>query len=149
MKCSRNFLIQSMVFTIFHRGWGPDLPRLRMAMDGVDFVIHAAALKQLAGEYNPLEAVKTNVIGSQNVIDSAISAGVKRNFGFSTDKAAAPINLYGATKLTSDKLYRCKQLRGRSPYQIFCGPLQRNGQPRFGDSLFSGTSKTGCTTHHG
>ena len=79
-----------------------DLPRLRTAMEGVDFVIHAAALKQVpASEYNPFEAVKTNVIGSQNVIDSAISAGVKRVLGLSTDKAAAPINLYGATKLTS------------------------------------------------
>lgn len=83
-----------------------DLPRLRTAMAGVDYVIHAAALKQVpAAEYNPFEAVKTNVIGSQNVIDAAISAGVKRVVALSTDKAAAPINLYGATKLTSDKLF--------------------------------------------
>ena len=83
-----------------------DLPRLRTAMEGVDFVIHAAALKQVpAAEYNPFEAVKTNVIGSQNVIDAAINTGVKRVVALSTDKAAAPINLYGATKLTADKLF--------------------------------------------
>lgn len=83
-----------------------DLPRLKTAMDGVDIVIHAAALKQVpAAEYNPFEAVKTNVIGGQNVIDAAISSYVKVVIALSTDKAAAPINLYGATKLTSDKLF--------------------------------------------
>ena len=83
-----------------------DLGRLKMAMDGVDIVIHAAALKQVpTAEYNPFEAVKTNIIGGQNVIDAAISAGVKKVIALSTDKACAPINLYGATKLTSDKLF--------------------------------------------
>lgn len=83
-----------------------DLSRLKMAMKGVDYVIHAAALKQVpATEYNPFEAVKTNVLGGQNVIDAAFKAGVKRVIALSTDKAAAPINLYGATKLTSDKLF--------------------------------------------
>lgn len=83
-----------------------DLPRLERAMEGVDVVIHAAALKQVpAAEYNPFEAVKTNVIGGQNVIDASIAAGVHRVVALSTDKAAAPINLYGATKLTSDKLF--------------------------------------------
>ena len=83
-----------------------DYYRLKMAMSGVDIVIHAAALKQVpAAEYNPFEAVKTNVIGSQNVIDAALSQGVKKVIALSTDKAAAPINLYGATKLTSDKLF--------------------------------------------
>ncbi|MBN4080860.1 UDP-N-acetylglucosamine 4,6-dehydratase (inverting) [Caldithrix abyssi] len=83
-----------------------DLSRLKMAMTDVDIVIHAAALKQVpAAEYNPFEAVKTNVIGGQNVIDAAISCGVKKVIALSTDKAAAPINLYGATKLTSDKLF--------------------------------------------
>jgi len=83
-----------------------DYRRLKMAMTGVDIVIHAAALKQVpAAEYNPFEAVKTNIIGGQNVIDAAISQGVKRVIALSTDKAAAPINLYGATKLTSDKLF--------------------------------------------
>ncbi|MBL7085881.1 MAG: UDP-N-acetylglucosamine 4,6-dehydratase (inverting) [Candidatus Cloacimonetes bacterium] len=83
-----------------------DLPRLKMAMEGVDIVIHAAALKQVpTAEYNPFEAVKTNVIGGQNVIDAALESGVRKVIALSTDKAAAPINLYGATKLTSDKLF--------------------------------------------
>ena len=83
-----------------------DLPRLKTAMVGVDIVIHAAALKQVpAAEYNPFEFIKTNVLGSQNVIDAAISSCVKVVIALSTDKAAAPINLYGATKLTSDKLF--------------------------------------------
>lgn len=83
-----------------------DEKRLEMAMTGVDIVVHAAALKQVpAAEYNPFEAVKTNVIGGQNVIDASFSAGVHKVIALSTDKAAAPINLYGATKLTSDKLF--------------------------------------------
>lgn len=83
-----------------------DLSRLKMAMDGVDYVVHAAALKQVpAAEYNPFEAVKTNVIGGQNVIDAAMENNVEKVIALSTDKAAAPINLYGATKLTSDKLF--------------------------------------------
>jgi len=83
-----------------------DLPRLIRAMEGVDIVIHAAALKQVpATEYNPFEAVKTNVLGAQNVIDACFECGVKKVIALSTDKAAAPINLYGATKLTSDKLF--------------------------------------------
>jgi UDP-N-acetylglucosamine 4,6-dehydratase/5-epimerase len=83
-----------------------DLGRLKMAMNGVDYVVHAAALKQVpATEYNPFEAVKTNVLGGQNVIDAAFKNGVQKVIALSTDKAAAPINLYGATKLTSDKLF--------------------------------------------
>ena len=83
-----------------------DYERLLMAFEDIDIVIHAAALKQVpAAEYNPFEAVKTNIIGGQNVIDAAIAQGVKKVIALSTDKAAAPINLYGATKLTSDKLF--------------------------------------------
>ena len=83
-----------------------DLDRLRRAMEGIDIVIHASALKQVpAAEYNPFEAIKTNVIGAQNVIESALDTGVKRVIALSTDKAAAPINLYGASKLCSDKLF--------------------------------------------
>lgn len=83
-----------------------DLPRLHRAMHGIDYVVHAAALKQVdTGEYNPFEFVKTNVIGSQNVIEAAIDAGVKKVVALSTDKASSPINLYGATKLTADKLF--------------------------------------------
>jgi len=83
-----------------------DLDRLKRAFHGVEFVIHAAALKQVdTGEYNPMEFIKTNVLGSQNVIDASIDAGVKRVVALSTDKASSPINLYGATKLTADKLF--------------------------------------------
>ena len=83
-----------------------DYSRLKRGMKGVDILIHAAAMKQvLAAEYNPFEAVKTNILGAQNVIDAAISCGVKKVIALSTDKAAAPINLYGATKLASDKLF--------------------------------------------
>ena len=83
-----------------------DLERLKRAFHNVDFVIHAAALKQVdTGEYNPMEFIKTNVLGSQNVIDASIDAGVKRVVALSTDKASSPINLYGATKLTADKLF--------------------------------------------
>jgi UDP-N-acetylglucosamine 4,6-dehydratase/5-epimerase len=83
-----------------------DRDRLYRAFDGVDIVIHAAALKQVPScEYNPFEAIKTNVIGAQNVIDAAIDRKVKKVVALSTDKACAPINLYGATKLCSDKLF--------------------------------------------
>jgi UDP-N-acetylglucosamine 4,6-dehydratase len=83
-----------------------DRDRLRRAMHGVDVVVHAAALKQIpACEYNPFEAIQTNVIGAKNVIDAAIDAGVKRVLALSTDKAVNPINLYGATKLCAEKLF--------------------------------------------
>jgi UDP-N-acetylglucosamine 4,6-dehydratase (inverting) len=83
-----------------------DKERLLRAFEGIDIVVHAAALKQVpACEYNPFEAVKTNIIGAQNIIEAAMACGVKRVVALSTDKAAAPINLYGATKLCSDKLF--------------------------------------------
>jgi UDP-N-acetylglucosamine 4,6-dehydratase len=83
-----------------------DRDRLHRALDGVDIVVHAAALKQVpAAEYNPFEAVKTNVIGAENVINECIDREVKRVIALSTDKAANPINLYGATKLCADKLF--------------------------------------------
>jgi len=83
-----------------------DKERLNRAFHNVDYVIHAAALKQVpAAEYNPFEAVKTNILGAQNVINVAIDQGVKKVIALSTDKAANPINLYGATKLCSDKLF--------------------------------------------
>lgn len=83
-----------------------DIERLKRAFHGVDYVIHAAALKQVdTGEYNPMEFIKTNVLGSQNVIDASIEARVKKVVALSTDKASSPINLYGATKLTADKLF--------------------------------------------
>jgi len=83
-----------------------DGDRLRLAMEGIDTVVHAAALKQVpTAEYNPFECIKTNVLGAQNVIEACLDSGVRRVVALSTDKAAAPINLYGATKLCSDKLF--------------------------------------------
>lgn len=83
-----------------------DEQRVRRAMQGIDYVIHAAALKQVpAAEYNPFECIKTNVIGAQNVIEACLDSGVSGVVALSTDKAAAPANLYGATKLCSDKLF--------------------------------------------
>ncbi len=83
-----------------------DKERLIRAFSGIDIVIHAAAIKQVPiAEYNPLEAIKTNILGAANVIDAAIDCGVERVIALSTDKAANPINLYGATKLCSDKLF--------------------------------------------
>ncbi len=83
-----------------------DLGRLKLAMRGIDYVVHAAALKQVpAAEYNPMECIKTNIDGAQNVVKAAIEAKVKKVIALSTDKAANPINLYGATKLASDKLF--------------------------------------------
>ena len=83
-----------------------DEARLRRALEGIDVVVHAAALKQVpAAEYNPFECIKTNVLGAQNLIEACLDSKVERVVALSTDKAAAPINLYGATKLCSDKLF--------------------------------------------
>jgi UDP-N-acetylglucosamine 4,6-dehydratase/5-epimerase len=83
-----------------------DEARLQRALEGIDIVVHAAALKQVpAAEYNPFECIKTNVLGAQNLIEACLDKGVQRVVALSTDKAAAPINLYGATKLCSDKLF--------------------------------------------
>jgi UDP-N-acetylglucosamine 4,6-dehydratase len=83
-----------------------DYHRLHRAFEGVDFVVHAAALKQVpACEYNPMEAIKTNILGSGNVVDAALDANVERVIALSTDKAVNPINLYGATKLAAEKLF--------------------------------------------
>jgi len=83
-----------------------DKDRLHRAMDGIDYVVHAAATKIVpSAEYNPFECVKTNVIGAMNIIDVCIDRGVKKLVALSTDKASSPVNLYGATKLTSDRLF--------------------------------------------
>lgn len=83
-----------------------DRDRLYRAFDGVDYVIHAAAIKQVpAAEYNPFEAVKTNILGAQNIVEAAIDKGIKKVVALSTDKAVSPINLYGATKLAMEKLF--------------------------------------------
>ncbi len=110
---SRDELKQFEMQQVFHApcmryfiGDVRDEARLKMAMYEVDYVVHAAALKQVpAAEYNPMECIKTNVIGAQNVISAAIECGVKKVIALSTDKAANPVNLYGATKLCSDKLF--------------------------------------------
>lgn len=83
-----------------------DAERFKRACEGIDIIVHAAALKQVpAAEYNPMECIKTNIFGAENVINAALDSGVKKVVALSTDKAAAPINLYGATKLCSDKLF--------------------------------------------
>lgn len=110
---SRDELKQSEMQREFHApcmryfiGDVRDLDRLRRAMHGVDLVVHAAALKQVpACEYNPFEAVKTNILGAQHVIEAAIDCGVKQVIAISSDKAVNPVNLYGATKLCAEKLF--------------------------------------------
>tara|TARA_B100000795_G_scaffold52994_1_gene34733 strand:+ start:4436 stop:5425 length:990 start_codon:yes stop_codon:yes gene_type:complete len=83
-----------------------DIDRLKMALDKIDYVVHAAALKQVdTGEYNPFEFIKTNIMGAQNVIEASFYSKVKKIIALSTDKASSPVNLYGATKLCSDKLF--------------------------------------------
>src|ERR1035438_4169733 len=99
-----------------------DLDRLRRPMVGVDVVIHAAALKQVpACEYNPIEAIQTNVNGAKNVIEAALDNRVQRVLALSTDKAVNPINLYGATKLVSEKLFvQANAYRGGDPIRFAC-----------------------------
>ena len=97
-----------------------DKDRLMRAFTNVDYVVHAAALKQVdTGEYNPREFILTNIIGSQNVVDAAIDKGVKKVIALSTDKASSPINLYGATKLTADKLFTAANVYGASSNTLF------------------------------
>ena len=97
-----------------------DVERLKMAMYNIHFVIHAAALKHVPiAEYNPMECIKTNIYGAQNVIDAALECGVQKVIALSTDKAANPINLYGATKLASDKLFiAANNIRGGRRTQL-------------------------------
>ncbi|MFC3912167.1 UDP-N-acetylglucosamine 4,6-dehydratase (inverting) [Pseudaeromonas sharmana] len=97
-----------------------DAQRLTLAMQGVDYVVHAAALKQVpAAEYNPMECIKTNINGAENVIQAALSNQVQKVIALSTDKAANPINLYGATKLCSDKLFvAANNIAGNNPTEF-------------------------------
>ena len=94
-----------------------DAERLRRAFQGVDYIIHAAAMKHVPiAEYNPMECIKTNINGAENIINAALDSGVKKVVALSTDKAAAPINLYGATKLASDKLFiAANNMKGQNP----------------------------------
>ena len=104
-EMSQEFSKQSSVLRFFI-GDVRDQQRLNMAMKDVDYVVHAAAMKHVpAAEYNPQECIKTNIIGAENVINASIHCSVKKVIALSTDKAANPINLYGATKLASDKLF--------------------------------------------
>ena len=97
-----------------------DKDRLMRAFTNVDYIIHAAALKQVdTGEYNPREFILTNIIGSQNVVDAAIDSGVSKVIALSTDKASSPINLYGATKLTADKLFTAANVYGTNTHTFF------------------------------
>lgn len=97
-----------------------DHERVKRALKGVDYVIHAAAMKHVPiAEYNPMECVKTNIMGAENVINACLETGVERVVALSTDKAAAPINLYGATKLASDKLFvAANNIRGWNPIKF-------------------------------
>lgn len=97
-----------------------DFDRLKRALKGVDYVIHAAAMKHVPiAEYNPMECIKTNIIGAENIIDACLETDVQRVVALSTDKAAAPINLYGATKLASDKLFiAANNIKGANPIRF-------------------------------
>ena len=100
-----------------------DKERLIMATKNVDIIIHAAALKHITStEYNPFEAIKTNILGAQNIIEASLENKVRRVIALSTDKASAPVNLYGATKLASDKLFVAanNSYRGQGKYKFFC-----------------------------
>lgn len=99
-----------------------DADRLRRAMQGVDVVVHAAALKQVpACEYNPIEAVLTNIMGARNIIEAALDTGVKKVIAVSTDKAVNPVNLYGATKLVAEKLFvQANAYSGAGPTRFSC-----------------------------
>ena len=117
-----------------------DEARLRRAFQGVDYVIHAAAMKHVdVAEYNPQECIRTNIGGAENVINAAMDSGVKKVVALSTDKAAVPVNLYGATKLCSDKLFvAANSLSGKRRTTILRRSLwKRLGQQWFGGSVFS------------
>jgi UDP-N-acetylglucosamine 4,6-dehydratase len=105
-EMSKKFPIKQYPCIRYFLGDVRDKERLYRALSGVDYILHAAALKQIpATEYNPFEAIKTNILGASNIINAAIDQGVKKVIALSTDKAANPVNLYGATKLCSDKLF--------------------------------------------
>jgi UDP-N-acetylglucosamine 4,6-dehydratase len=97
-----------------------DFDRLKRALKGIDYVIHAAAMKHVPiAEYNPMECVKTNILGAENIINACLETDVQKVVALSTDKAAAPINLYGATKLASDKLFiAANNIRGNNPIKF-------------------------------
>ena len=118
-----------------------DLGRLNRAFEDVDYVIHAAALKQVpVAEYNPTEFIKTNIYGSENIIETALNCGIKGVISLSTDKAAAPINLYGSTKLCSDKLF-VAALWQAMPDLLVAMQAGRNFDRRNGKEVLASWSK--------
>ena len=127
-----------------------DLERLRRACDGVNVVFHAAAMKHvLACEYNPFEAIQTNIMGGRNVIDAAINQGVQRILALSTDKAVNPINLYGATKRCAEKIScRPMPMRERKRLASTARVWKRCGQPRQRDSRIPGAVQEGPDHGH-
>ncbi len=153
---SRDELKQSEMMTRFKHpslrffvGDVRDRDRLQRAMHGIDVVVHAAALKQIPScEYNPFEAIQTNVIGAQNIIDAAIDQGVKRVMAISTDKAVNPINLYGATKLCAEKLFVQGNAYGHGRGTIFSVVRYGNVIGSRGSviPLFAAQRKTGTVT---
>ena len=105
-QMAKEFPVEKYPFMRYFLGDVRDKERLNLAFDGVDIIIHAAALKQVpSAEYNPIEYIKTNILGAQNIIETSLDKNIKKVIALSTDKAASPINLYGATKLCSDKLF--------------------------------------------
>src|SRR5471032_580122 len=102
----QEFPLEKYSFIRYFIGDVRDRDRLEMALNGVDYVVHAAAMKQVTtAQYNPFECIRTNVCGAENVVSACLRTGVKRVVALSTDKAANPINLYGASKLASDKIF--------------------------------------------
>ena len=119
-EMSLNYPVEKYPGIRFFIGDVRDYPRLKRACQGIDIVVHAAALKQVpTAEYNPMEFIKTNIIGAENVIDVALGSTISKVVALSTDKAAAPINLYGATKLCSDKLFvAANNIKGKQDIQF-------------------------------
>ena len=115
-QMEKDFPLTKYPFLRYFIGDIRDQNRIKTALNGIDYVIHAAAMKHVhIAEYNPMECVKTNVLGAENLINASLETNVKKVIALSTDKAAAPINLYGATKLTSDKLFvAANNIRGRN-----------------------------------
>lgn len=116
-QMAQEFPVQKYPGIRFFIGDIRDADRLKRALSGIDYVIHAAALKHVPiAEYNPMECIKTNVLGAENLINACLDTGVKKVVALSTDKAAAPINLYGASKLASDKLFiAANNIKGWNP----------------------------------
>ena len=128
-----------------------DKNRLATSMEGVDYVIHAAALKQVPIlEYNPFEAIKTNILGAQNIIDAALANKVKKVIALSTDKATAPINLYGATKLASDKLFiSANNYVGKKKHKVFSSKIRKcSREQRISYSFFHRAGKKKFTNNY-